>query len=108
MPTYYLSHHVNSYEEGSIIIVDHIIYHIPTGGMKWLFDITALINVRNQTKRNALPSKIELVLITINLETETAELKRHINTPGVEFVNTLDLPAINGNYRYASCIMCMV
>ena len=101
MPAYFFAHHVNSYEEGSTIIIDYTIYDVPTGGMKWLFDITTLDNVLNQTKRNALSSETELVRITIDLETETAELKRHNTTPGVEFVNTLDLPAINENFRFS-------
>ena len=100
MPAYFFAHHVNSYEDGSTIIIDYTMYDVPAGGMKWLFDITSLDNVFNQTKRNAIPVKIELVRITINLETETAELKRHINTTGLEFVNTLDLPAINENCRF--------
>ena len=75
MPAYFFAHHVNSYEDGSTIIIDYTMYNVPTGGMKWLFHLTSLDNVFNQTKRNALPVKIELVRIIINLETETAELK---------------------------------
>ena len=100
MDAFFFSHHVNSYELDSHIIIDYVIYNIPTGGFRWLFDLLNLDTLRNQTKRNALPSVSELVRITISLETGHIELTRSSATPGLEFVNKLDFPAINENYRY--------
>ena len=96
IPAMFFIHHINSYEKGSKIIIDYVVYK---GGPLPFFKLFKLDNILNRTIRNSYSLKISVMRITIDLSTAEVNLREHSLIKGMH--NALDVPVINEEYRHS-------
>jgi carotenoid cleavage dioxygenase-like enzyme len=94
--TGFTMHHINAFEENGRLIMDSVTY--PYIDFLLSLEVSVLLN---KTQRDAkVPSTSTLNRYILDLHTMKMEVLEHNSTKGYEFLNRLDLPAINENFRY--------
>ena len=94
LPAMIHMHQVNSYEQAGSIIVDYIVY--PDIKTLKSFQLNIL---RDSTKHDSLVIKPKLKRFIINLSLGVISQEDFPVTIGMQFVNNLDMPAINPLYK---------
>ena len=98
---YYHAHHVNSYEEDDLIVVDYVTYSLAGDGSVQLFDLLSIDSLHNRKLRNSIPLATQLRRFIVNLTSDTVNDFIHPETTGAEVVNQMDMPTINEKYRHS-------
>ena len=89
------SHHANAYEEDGKIIMDTFIYPDP-----FFANCFALEVLRNESKRDSLVYAPHIKRFTIDLNTRNVIISTFAENPKIPFINNMEIPAINENYRH--------
>ncbi|XP_064648040.1 beta,beta-carotene 15,15'-dioxygenase-like isoform X2 [Lineus longissimus] len=94
--TGFTMHHINAFEENGRLIMDAVTYP----NIDFLHSLQVSV-LRNKTQRDAkIPSTSTLNRFILDLHTMRLDVLEHNTTKGYEFLNRLDLPSINENFRY--------
>ena len=90
-------HHINSYEvDENTIVVDYVT--LPNFDLLVHFTMEKVLD---PTERNKIEfEKCQIRRYTILLNTKKVLVSKFDSRPGFEFINRLDFPVINENYRY--------
>ncbi|ELT89518.1 hypothetical protein CAPTEDRAFT_196404 [Capitella teleta] len=93
--SYFFMHNVNAFQEGDKLYVDETSYSDIS-----LMHAMAFHNIRSGSPQWPDNMHSQIKRLTIDLSTETVEVHNFDTIPGLEFVNTLDLPVINPDYSF--------
>ena len=89
-PAMFFMHSINSYEEGSTLVVDIVTY----AGLG-LLNSLQLNHLRNPEPKLPVDAYPTIKRLCINLYTHKVKVVNFGNNPAIPYINTLDMPVIN-------------
>ena len=88
-------HFINSYETENMLYVDFVVYPDIHFIKSLVIDV-----LMDPVKRNDIKLDCSLKRFAIDLQNETVSVTNMSLTPGMDFVNKMDMPAINEHYLH--------
>ena len=88
-------HFINSHEGGDMVYIDYVVY--PDMDLLSSLDLSIMLNpdARNQLVMNA-----QMTRFAINITERSVQVLHFLTSPGLEFVNSFDFPAVNPRFSY--------